>query len=332
MGLEAATYISGLVATNPVGATDPVSQGDDHIRLLKSVLLATLPGLTGAVSATHTELNQLHGGILTSIGDGTAGAPAYSFASDPNTGIYRNGADVLNIVTGGTSRLQISTTEVHPQLPLQTLDGSASAPTHAFVLDTDTGFYRIGSNTIGIATNGAEVVRFDSGSFILASGKFAYFSDGSASAPGIGFSADTNTGIYRTSADVMNLTTGGTSRLQISTTEVHPQLPLQVLDGSAGAPTYSFVFDTDTGMFRNVSGLNLVHSGTIFLQGTDTNLFLGAGSGAFGITLGGGISIVNTSTSAGANTGASGAPPAQVAGYLVVDIAGTPRKIPYYAN
>ena len=43
MGLEVATYISSLVPTNPVGATDKRSQGDDHIRLIKSALQATFP-------------------------------------------------------------------------------------------------------------------------------------------------------------------------------------------------------------------------------------------------------------------------------------------------
>ena len=56
MGLETATYISDLVATNPT-ASDAKSQGDDHIRLLKSTVKATFPNVTGAVTATHTELN-----------------------------------------------------------------------------------------------------------------------------------------------------------------------------------------------------------------------------------------------------------------------------------
>lgn len=42
MGLESATYVSDLVNTNPVGG-DPVSQGDDHLRLLKATLQSTFP-------------------------------------------------------------------------------------------------------------------------------------------------------------------------------------------------------------------------------------------------------------------------------------------------
>jgi hypothetical protein len=42
MSLEAATYISQLTSTNPLG-TDTRAQGDDHIRLIKEVLQATFP-------------------------------------------------------------------------------------------------------------------------------------------------------------------------------------------------------------------------------------------------------------------------------------------------
>jgi hypothetical protein len=63
VGLETATYISGLVATNPIGASDPKSQGDNHLRLLKSVLQATFPNVDAAITPTPTELNVLAGTI-----------------------------------------------------------------------------------------------------------------------------------------------------------------------------------------------------------------------------------------------------------------------------
>ena len=60
MGLETGTYISDLNSSNPV-AGDPVNEGDDHIRLVKSTVKATFPSITGAVTSTHTELNLLDG-------------------------------------------------------------------------------------------------------------------------------------------------------------------------------------------------------------------------------------------------------------------------------
>ena len=58
MALESATYPNQLVATNPTGA-DPKGAGDDHIRMLKRVLQATFPNITGAVTMTQAQLNQL---------------------------------------------------------------------------------------------------------------------------------------------------------------------------------------------------------------------------------------------------------------------------------
>lgn len=59
MGLEAATYINGLLASNPIGATDDRSTADDHLRLIKAVLKNTFPSLTGAVTGTETQLNNM---------------------------------------------------------------------------------------------------------------------------------------------------------------------------------------------------------------------------------------------------------------------------------
>jgi|TARA_Y100000296_G_scaffold18876_1_gene22526 hypothetical protein len=61
MTVETATSISMLSATLPL-ATGPISEGDDHLRLIKSVLQAQFTSLgTSAVTATATELNLIDG-------------------------------------------------------------------------------------------------------------------------------------------------------------------------------------------------------------------------------------------------------------------------------
>ncbi len=60
MGLETGTYIDSLNSSNPT-ATDAVSEGDDHLRLIKSTVKATFPNISNAVTSTHTELNLLDG-------------------------------------------------------------------------------------------------------------------------------------------------------------------------------------------------------------------------------------------------------------------------------
>jgi hypothetical protein len=53
MTVESATYISGLVPAYPPGS-DSISEGDDHLRLLKSVLQGTFPNANDALNAVHT--------------------------------------------------------------------------------------------------------------------------------------------------------------------------------------------------------------------------------------------------------------------------------------
>lgn len=65
MGLEAANFISGLDKTWPTGL-DPINKGDDHLRLVKSVLKGQFPGVGGdgyseAILATEADLNNCVG-------------------------------------------------------------------------------------------------------------------------------------------------------------------------------------------------------------------------------------------------------------------------------
>lgn len=54
MSLESGNFIIDLVTTNPEG-TDPKSQGDDHLRLLKHVLRTQFSGFTEGIPITKTE-------------------------------------------------------------------------------------------------------------------------------------------------------------------------------------------------------------------------------------------------------------------------------------
>ena len=56
MALESASYITSLNASNPT-STDTVSQADDHLRLIKSVLKNTFPNLDQPVTATPAQIN-----------------------------------------------------------------------------------------------------------------------------------------------------------------------------------------------------------------------------------------------------------------------------------
>lgn len=108
MGLESASFISDLVATNPVGATDPKSQGDDHLRLIKATVKATFPNITGAMNASQAELNHVVGvssGIQTQLnGKAATGhnhAGTYEPAFVKSTGFNKDFGTTAGTVTQG---------------------------------------------------------------------------------------------------------------------------------------------------------------------------------------------------------------------------------------
>jgi hypothetical protein len=66
MSLETGNRIPSMVPTNPVGATDFASQGDDHIRLIKACVQGSLPNIGAtAMTCTAEELNVLDGATVT---------------------------------------------------------------------------------------------------------------------------------------------------------------------------------------------------------------------------------------------------------------------------
>lgn len=74
MGLEAASFINDLVIANPPG-TDGKSQGDDHLRLLKTVLKNTFPGSTAGMTFDLSTLTD-NAMVLLSTETGAAEGPS----------------------------------------------------------------------------------------------------------------------------------------------------------------------------------------------------------------------------------------------------------------
>lgn len=75
-------------------------------------------------------------------------------------------------------------------------------------------------------------------------------SAGSAATPAVSFSADTDTGLYNVSANILGLAAGGSLQLQLATTYAYFYQQAQIQDGTAAAPGLVFGADTNTGIYR----------------------------------------------------------------------------------
>jgi hypothetical protein len=121
MGLESATYIDGLVETNPT-SSDNANQGDNHLRLIKAAVKATFPNITGPVTATQATLNTpflpLAGGTLTGALSGTTGTfsgavSASAFTGNASTATVLQTARTINgVAFNGGANISFGTDSV----------------------------------------------------------------------------------------------------------------------------------------------------------------------------------------------------------------------------
>ena len=100
MPVETATTINQLDATKP-GINDLKSEGDDHIRLVKSTIKATFPNVTGVVTPTHDQLNFV-AGVTSPIQAQIAAAVAVAVPAAVAVGAYALVSPPVNVSLNGT--------------------------------------------------------------------------------------------------------------------------------------------------------------------------------------------------------------------------------------
>ena len=111
--------------------------------------------------------------------------------------------------------------------------GSSSSLPIRNAADTDTGIYFGGTNELDILAGNTDVHSFTSSA---SEPKLPLRgTNGSASAPSLSFSADTNLGLFRSAADTLAVTTGGTERAYFDSSglSIKGQLDLRLYDSDS---------------------------------------------------------------------------------------------------
>ena len=155
MALETGTYLNSLVSANPP-ASDNVSQGDDHLRLIKSVLKNSFPSVDSVVNVVHTSASapatSLSEGLLWIDTSGGAGNHLFKFydgstfitlAVSPETekSVDIEAGTIDGAAIGGSTPAAITGTTIKA-------DTSLELATGATVTGVDDGSVSTGSATL----------------------------------------------------------------------------------------------------------------------------------------------------------------------------------------
>lgn len=178
---------------------------------------------------------------------GTVANPSFSWATDTDTGFYRSAPNNFDITAGGTQALNINSGGIFVGVA-----GTAAAPSLSWIADTNTGFYNLSADAIGLTLGGSQQCTWTTANFTC--NLTTYFPDGSVSVPSVSFTNDTNTGMFLSGIDAIGFACGGSSRLRIGPTSCDfvNKIRGQASD-TAASPTFSWVLDSDTGMYNSAT-------------------------------------------------------------------------------
>ena len=195
MALETGNYIDDLVITNPT-ASDPISQGDDHLQLIKKVVKQSFPSVDGAVHAIHPTSTE----PATSL---TAGLMWFDTAA--NLLKIRNEANdawitlAVSIITSNSVDVDAGT-----------VDGAVIGGTTPAAI---TGTTLTGNTSLALAT-GATVTGVDNGALgtsatlLATQGAIKTYVDAQITAEDLDFQGDSGTGAVDLDSQTLDIAGG----------------------------------------------------------------------------------------------------------------------------
>ena len=149
--------------------------------------------------------------------------------------------------------------------------GTQTGPSLYFITTTGSGLYNPTSNAIGITTNGGDRCHFHN-TYIEPFVQIRQI-DGTEASPSYSFKNKTDTGLRWNGTNAMGLVVNGGTILQCKSDVTESSFPIRNLDGNSLNPYYSWVNDTDTGIYRQGANDMRVTSGNSDVCSFNSNNF-----------------------------------------------------------
>jgi len=233
------------------------------------------------------------------LDDGTVSAPALTFNSDTNMGIYRGGTDILKFVTAGTDAVTITASQ---QVGIGASSIGGAGTPKAFIKQSSTNYYEgllvsanANDNVATVGHTGTEAVIGStygtSGSFtplifktsnndrlnIASNGDISFYEDTGSTPKMVWKASDERLGIGNSSPDVpleVQMTQTGGAPATSGTTQTYGILRLQgttftsALDFGTNGGNYAWIQSTDQADLSTNYSLLLNPNGGNLLVGT----------------------------------------------------------------
>lgn len=324
------TYSSDYIETRlaaVVPSPDRVIQTADTSATLRSILVCDD---TGALMSTWSPARvTAAGGVVAAAGSVSAPGVAVGSGAD---GIYIGAGSELAFAHAGVKRMTLSADGLLADAVNSTPIGNVSPNTGAFTTLSSSGTTTLGatsatsidSTPIGATTRstGAFTTLSSNGSTTLGATSASALTgtpidncavgqttpaavratqlragNGTVAAPGLRFDGASDTGLYHSGG--LNLTVEGADVARFLVTEIQTIVPIQAVDGSAGAPQFSFESDASSGLYLSGAGAPAISAG-----GTQRATFTATGTTLTGQTaVGAGTAAAPALTLGDAGTG-----------------------------
>ena len=253
MGLEVFDFIPDLVDTNPVGATDPVSEGDDHLRGIKFTLQNQWPAI-GQNAVTRTAL-QMNDAALRSEANIFTDENTFQDLTTFSAAITSTAANSWSGLNTYTSAIQAqaASTGVVARISWRDSTGFNRWQLDKTAETGNTNFRIQRLDAAGVLIDAPLTIGGNTGQMTLINPVLQ--ADGSAALPAYAFTSVPNMGMYRESGNILAFAAGGVNRLTMDSTAFAPAQPIRhQADGAATFPMYTFASENNTGMYLSAPG------------------------------------------------------------------------------